>query len=299
MATSASASSSVAATSGEQPSAPVISQSLKFVISNLKFLVPLSLTADNFPIWSSQIAKLFKANGFAAFLEARSTSENLDPNQDSHQWTVINQNLATAMCSTISPAVLPYVIHLESTQEIWSTLHIRFQSSNRSKVIQLKNELHNISMQFMSMADYLTEVKKIVDQIASAGSSIDSEDVMIYILNGLPPAYQSFTTTIRTMQGTMTLDNLYALLISEEIHLKSSALKFSKDPDTQSALYSFRGRGRRGRIRQNHDTNVSNKSSTQPAVICQICKKKGHEADACWHRLNANYVPSHGSSKNI
>ncbi|PKU68164.1 Retrovirus-related Pol polyprotein from transposon TNT 1-94 [Dendrobium catenatum] len=298
MATSASASSSVAATSGVQPSAPVISQYLKFVISNLKFLVPHSLTADNFPIWSSQIAKLFKANGFAAFLEARSATENLDPNQDTHQWTVIDQNLATAMCSTISPAVLPYVIHLESTHEIWSTLHTRFQSSNRSKVIQLKNELHNISMQSMSMTDYLTEVKKIVDQIASAGSSIDSEDIIIYILNGLPPAYQSFTTTIRTMQGTMTLDNLYALLISEEIHLKSSAIKFSKDPDTQSALYTFRGRGRRGRIRKNHDTNASNKSSTQPTVICQICKKKGHEADACWHRLNANYVPSQGSSKN-
>ncbi|PKU81867.1 Retrovirus-related Pol polyprotein from transposon TNT 1-94 [Dendrobium catenatum] len=298
MATSASASSSVAATSGEKPPAPVIPQSLKFVISNLKFLVPHSLTADNFPVWSSQIAKLFKANGFAAFLETRSTSENMDPNQDLHQWTVIDQNLATAMCSTISPAVLPYVIHLESTQEIWSTLHMRFQSSNRSKVIQLKNELHNISMQSMSMADYLTEVKKIVDQIASAGSSIDSEDIMIYILNGFPPAYQAFTTTIRTMQGTMTLHNLYALLISEEIHLKSTALKFSKDPDTQSALYSFRGRGRRGRLRQHHDTNISNKSSSQPAVLCQICKKKGHEADACWHRLNANYVPSQGSSKN-
>ncbi|PKU72583.1 hypothetical protein MA16_Dca026042 [Dendrobium catenatum] len=100
------------------------------------------------------------------------------------------------------------------------------------------------------------------------------------------------------MQGTMTLDNLYALLISEEIHLKSAAIKFSKDPDTQSALYAFRGRGRRGRTRQSQDTNTAHKSSNQPAVICQICKKKGHEADACWHRLNANYVPSQGSSKN-
>ncbi|KAI0492292.1 hypothetical protein KFK09_026562 [Dendrobium nobile] len=196
MATQASASSSIAATSGVQPSAPVISQSLKFVISNLKFLVPLSLTPDNFPIWSTQIAKLFKANGFAAFLDPKSAAENLDPNQDSNQWIVMDQNLATSMCSTISPVVLPYVIHLESTQEIWSTLHTRFQSSNRSKVIQLKNELHNISMQTMSMMQYLTEIKKIVDQISSTGSSFDLEDVMTYILNGLPPAYQSFTTTI-------------------------------------------------------------------------------------------------------
>ncbi|KAI0488628.1 hypothetical protein KFK09_028467 [Dendrobium nobile] len=242
-------SSSTSATPGLPSPAPTISQSLKFVISNLKFLVPHSLTPDNFPIWSTQIAKLFKANGFAPFLDLKSGTENLDPNQDAAQWLVTDQNLATAMCSTISAEVLPYVIHLDSTQEIWATLHTRFQSSNRSKVIQLKNELHNISMNNLTMTQYLTEIKKIVDQISSAGSSVDPEDVIIYILNGLPPAYQSFTTTIRTLQSTMTLDNLYALLIIEELHLKSSALKFARQPDAQSALYTVRGRGRRGKPR--------------------------------------------------
>ncbi|KAI0492290.1 hypothetical protein KFK09_026560 [Dendrobium nobile] len=231
MANQASASSSIGTTSEAAVPTPGISPSLKFVISNLKFLVPHALTPDNFPIWSTQIAKLFKANGFAEFLDPKSTTENVDPNQDARTWKITDQNLATAMCSTISPAVLPYVIHLESTQEIWATLHTRFQSSNRSKVIQLKHELHNVSMQTMSMTQYFTEIKKIVDHIASAGSSVDPEDVMIYILNGLPPAYQSFTTTIRTMQGSLSLDSLYALLISEEIHLKSAALKFPKMPD--------------------------------------------------------------------
>ncbi|PKU80502.1 Retrovirus-related Pol polyprotein from transposon TNT 1-94 [Dendrobium catenatum] len=299
MAHQASASfSSTSATPGLQSPAPTISQSLKFVISNLKFLVPHSLTPDNFPIWSTQIAKLFKANGFATFLDLKSGTENLDPNQDAAQWLVTDQNLATAMCSTISAEVLPYVIHLDSTQEIWATLHTRFQSSNRSKVIQLKNELHNISMNNLTMTQYLTEIKKIVDQISSAGSSVDPEDVIIYILNGLPPAYQSFTTTIRTLQSTMTLDNLYALLITEELHLKSSALKFARQPDAQSALYTVRGRGRRGKPRQQLDLPSATRNPQHLASICQICKKKGHEADACWHRLNANYVPLQKSSKN-
>ncbi|XP_020699218.1 uncharacterized protein LOC110111612 [Dendrobium catenatum] len=196
MATNGASSSSTTANSGGHPT---ISPSLKFVISNLKFLVPHALTPDNFSIWSTQIAKLFRANGFAHFLDPQSATENTNPNQDSQDLSVTDQNLATAMCSTISPSVLPYVIHLESTHEIWSTLHSRFQASNRSKVIQLKNELHNISMQNLTMTQYLTEIKKIVDQISSAGSSVDSEDVIIYILNGLPPEYQSFTTTIRTM----------------------------------------------------------------------------------------------------
>ncbi|PKU71363.1 Retrovirus-related Pol polyprotein from transposon TNT 1-94 [Dendrobium catenatum] len=294
---SASASSS-GATIAVANQSPTISPSLKFVISNLKLLVPHALTADNFPIWSTQIAKLFKANGFAPFLDPRSATENVDPNQDPNSWSVTDQNLATAMCSTISPAILPYVINLESTSDIWTTLHTRFQSSNRSKVIQLKNELHNVAMQTMSMTQYLTEIKKIVDQISSAGSSVDSEDVMIYILNGLPPEYHSFTTTIRTMQTTLSLDQLYALLMSEEIHLKSAALKLTKIPDTQTALYTYRGRGRRGRGRLTNDTASANKSSQTSNITCQICKKRGHQADACWHRLNPNYVPTQTSSKN-
>ncbi|PKU66194.1 Retrovirus-related Pol polyprotein from transposon TNT 1-94 [Dendrobium catenatum] len=298
MANSAPASSSsMADTNAARSSIPAISHSLKFVISNLKFLVPHSLTPDNFPIWSTQIAKLFKANGFGTFLDPNLGTENQDPNQDPSSWTVTDQNLATAMCSTISPEVLPYVIHLESTNEIWKTLHTRFQSSNRSKVIQLKNELHNISMQSRTMTQYLTEVKKIVDQISSAGSSVDPEDVIIYILNGLPPAYQPFTTTIRTLQSSMTLDNLYSLLMSEEIHIKSAAQKFPLAQETQSALFSYRGRGRRGRTRSNNNANPAAKAPQSMSVQCQICKKKGHEADTCWHRLNANYVPNQQQSK--
>ncbi|PKU60042.1 Retrovirus-related Pol polyprotein from transposon TNT 1-94 [Dendrobium catenatum] len=153
-------------------------------------------------------------------------------------------------------------------------------------------------MQTMSMTQYLTEIKKIVDQIASAGSSVDPEEVIIYILNGLPQAYQSFTTTIRTMQESLSLDTLYALLISEEIHLKAAALKFPKMSDNQSALYSIRGRGQRGRGRPPPNNAPVQNNNSSSAITCQICKKKGQSADACWHRLNPNYTPNQSSAKN-
>ncbi|KAI0523208.1 hypothetical protein KFK09_005602 [Dendrobium nobile] len=287
-----SAASSIGVSTNSVSMPSLIPPALKFVISNLKLLVPHALTPDNFPIWSTQIAKLFKVNGFASFLDSSFAQENDDPNQDPQIRRITDQNLATAMCSTISPAVLPYVIHLESTSDIWTTLHTIFQSSNRSKVIQLKNELHNISMQNISMTQYLTEIKKIVDQISSAGLSVDPEDVIIYILNGLPPEYLPFTTTIRTMQSPLSLDTLYALLMSKEIHLKTATLKYPKLPDTQSALYTIRSRSRRGRGRSGHEQLPTNKPSQNSGVICKIFKKKGHLADACWHRLNINYVPN-------
>ncbi|KAI0499725.1 hypothetical protein KFK09_017933 [Dendrobium nobile] len=217
---------------------PFIPSTLKFVVSNLKNIVPTQLVFDNYPLWKSQIVKIFKANGFDKFLDPTipppsPTIHQPDGssvfNSARSRWILTDQNLAAAICSTISPSVLPYVINLETTAAIWSVLETRFQSTNRSKVIQLKNELHNVSLKNQNMTQYLSEIKSLVDQIAVAGSSVDNEDVILYILKGLPTSYQSFKTSIRTMLNPISLDNLYSLLLSEEIHIMSDTANFCRE----------------------------------------------------------------------
>ncbi|KAI0519731.1 hypothetical protein KFK09_007190 [Dendrobium nobile] len=213
-----------------------IPASLKFVVSNLRTLVPTQLTTDNYAIWKSQIVNLLRANGFEHFLDPSctpstlqetSTASSITSQSTAATWLLTDQNLSAAKCSTISPTILPYVLHLDSTASIWKALEMRFQSSNRSKVIQLKNELHNVSMKNQSMIQYLTFIKTLVNQIAAAGSTIDTEDIIMYILNGLSPPYQAFKTTIHTMQNSLSLDNFYLLLISEESHVQNDVIRIS------------------------------------------------------------------------
>ncbi|KAI0515851.1 hypothetical protein KFK09_008519 [Dendrobium nobile] len=184
--------------------APVLSSSLKFVLSNLKNTVPNQLSPDNYPLWRSQILKICRANGLESFLDSQSpipvkivirSDGSSASNPLYHQWLLNNQNLAAAMCSTISASILPYVLNLETTAAIWLNLQTRFQSTNRSKVIQLKNELHHISLKNLTMVQYLNEIKSLVDQIAAAGAKVDEEDIILYILNGLPGTYPQWTTT--------------------------------------------------------------------------------------------------------
>ncbi|PKU80145.1 Retrovirus-related Pol polyprotein from transposon TNT 1-94 [Dendrobium catenatum] len=209
----------------------------------------------------------------------------------------MDQILAAAMCSTISTSILPHVVHLESTAEIWSTLETRFQSSNRSKVIQLKNSLHNIALKNQTVTQYLIEIKVLVDQISASGASVDNEDVILYILNGLPQSYQSFKTAIRTMLNPISLDQLYPLLLSEEINLAADTARSASSPDPQTVLFAPRGRGRRSRSRNYNNVNNSTRSQPNPNanVICQICSKKGHAAMTCWYRLDPTYGQSQTS----
>ncbi|KAI0499908.1 hypothetical protein KFK09_018116 [Dendrobium nobile] len=194
-----------------------ISSSLKFLVSNIKNIAPIQLATDNYAVWRSQILKLFLAQGFHTFLDPSTVPPDRNilqndgttiPNSLFEKWTFSDHIIAASLCSTISISILPYVVNLESTAAIWTVLETRFQSSNRSKVIQLKNSLHNISLKNLTMTQYLSDIKIIVDQIAAAGSSVDTEDIIHYILNGLPGSYQSFKTVIRTMLNPISLDQL-------------------------------------------------------------------------------------------
>ena len=72
------------------------------------------------------------------------------------------------------------------------------------------------------MEDYLHKFKVLADQLALASSSVDDEDLVLLILNGLPEEYNAFKTTIRARSDPITVDQLCSLLCSESIHIESS-----------------------------------------------------------------------------
>ncbi|KAI0492882.1 hypothetical protein KFK09_027158 [Dendrobium nobile] len=170
----------------------VVPNPLKFLISNLKNLVPTLLTNENYQIWRLQLQQHFTANGFRDHLTGNSVCPPASSTTNHRMWKLIDRNLISGLLSTISPPVLPYVITLETAHDIWATLEARLQPTNRSRVIQLKNELHQIQMKDQSMQQYLAHIKNLVDNIAAAGSTIDTEDIILYILNGLPSTYQDY-----------------------------------------------------------------------------------------------------------
>ncbi|KAI0516629.1 hypothetical protein KFK09_009306 [Dendrobium nobile] len=301
-----------------------IPSSLKFLMNNLKNIVSTSLTNENYPIWRLQVFKLFSANGFEGYL----TGSILPPateadSQGFRLWKLVDQNLVSALLSTISASVLPYVLSLSTAHEVWITLENRLQPTNRSRVIQLKNELHHIQMKELSMAQYLTQIKALVDNITASGGHIDVEDIILHTLNGLPSIYNPFKSTIRTFQQSISLDTLYSLLCSEEINLQNELQRETLPPSDHTALWTVRsntakgrsgsrGRGRGAPFRTNSygssfstvpfapsstvqsapSLNVRTTSPSSVRPICQICGKLGHIALNCWHRCNLQYAPT-------
>ncbi|XP_020705413.1 uncharacterized protein LOC110116242 [Dendrobium catenatum] len=276
-----------------------IPQPLKFLVSNIKNLAPHPLTTDNYSIWHVQLLQQFTANGYAGHLTGIVQAPSDTASAAYAHWLLVDSNLLSALFSTVSQSILPYIITASSAHEAWTILERRLQPISRSRVIQLKKD----QMKDQLMQQYLTHIKSIVDGISASGSKIDPEDIMLHILNGLPPTFNSFKSTIRNSLLPIDLDTFYALLCNEEIHLQQESLQDQSSQSNTIALYAASFPNQRNRNNTKRYPKPKNQQlpppspSTQPnsstaLPTCQICGKLGHVALNCWHRCNFKYAPT-------
>jgi hypothetical protein len=93
----------------------------------------------------------------------------------------------------------------------------------------------------MNISDYSTNVKNLVDALASTGAHVDDEDLVAMTLNGLRKDYSQFHISIAIQETFPDFQDLITLLISEEMKVVGTS---SNGGSQESALYSNSNRGR-------------------------------------------------------
>lgn len=89
----------------------------------------------------------------------------------------------------MTKGVLTSMVGCESTSGIWSKLTTYFAAQTRAKVSQLKLLLHNIKKDSLTINDFLSKVKNIIDCLVSVGHILSPSDHNEAIFNGLPIEY--------------------------------------------------------------------------------------------------------------
>nr|CAD1839779.1 unnamed protein product [Ananas comosus var. bracteatus] len=160
----------------------------------------------------------------------------------------------------------------------------------------------------------MNKIKAISDNLAAVGKSIHDDDLIHHIVHGLPPEYDHIRVSIRTNPSISTVEEVHALLASEELLLEErrqlqssitheSTAFIAQNNSFQNNLGSNYGRGRntnngrgRGRGRggygrgggqppRNNNTNAN--GGQRPT--CQIYNRIGHIALDCHHRMDFAY----------
>ncbi|KAF3776583.1 hypothetical protein EJ110_NYTH47891 [Nymphaea thermarum] len=76
------------------------------------------------------------------------------------------------------------------------------------------------------MDAYFQKVRVIAHQLAIASKPIDEDDLVLYILRGLPVEYLAFKISLETRKEPVSLNELYSLLLMQEANQKNHKDEF-------------------------------------------------------------------------
>ena len=120
---------------------------------------------------------------------------------------------------TLSLSAFPYTIGVTTAKEAWDKLSRHFSQVSTAHVLSLRKQLHNIKKGSQSMGAYLQQFKHVTDQLAASRSPVTDDDLLVCVLNCLSNEYKPFASSIQARSSCITINELYSLLVAEELCL--------------------------------------------------------------------------------
>lgn len=190
-----------------------------------------------------------------------------------------------------------------------------FSTQSQAHIIQLRRQLTSLKKGALSIQDYFQKTKTLANTLIAIGQTVETSDVVAYILAGLPSEYDSLVAAVTTRIETVTLNALYVFFLSHELRLEQQNATAELGQPTanlanrttsssghggscppffnNSRTGCSKGRGRGRGFAPLSSFNTHNQQGTCP--FCEICLKAGHTAPNCWHHFEQNYQPQSNS----
>ncbi|GJX49056.1 ribonuclease H-like domain-containing protein, partial [Tanacetum coccineum] len=124
----------------------------------------------------------------------------------------------------------------KSAKEAWSLISEIVQDNKRSHTIALKAKLRSVKLGDQTMESYFQKIDSIVTILTSLGSHVNEEDIVHYVIDGLPPTYHNVCDYMHWKYTFPNLKVVRSLLLTEEMRLKSTMLASPMDSLTPMVL---------------------------------------------------------------
>jgi hypothetical protein len=302
--------------------------------------VTVRLGHNNYMLWRAQMLTHLRSHSLLGHIDgslivpAETISTTVGEGQDSHTVETVNPDFATwyirdqtvlgGILATVTEDILVHVMSAPTSREAWTILERMFASRTRVRAIQTRAQLDVAKKKGTPTADYFRHMKTLAGSLAAIGQPLREDEVIAYILPGLGPDYDSLVTTLTVRSEDLTLDEVYAHLLTYEHHhdLHDSDYGLGggastnlsrrggghgnpsggnqggnnsgggRDNFNNNGSFNNRGRGRHGGGGRGHGRGNGggagghNSGNHDDRPICQICGKAGHAALRCRRRFD-------------
>ena len=144
----------------------------------------------------------------------------LCPNPAYKIWFKNDQVVLAIISSSLSEFILPILMGKPTAREAWEAINRNFAGKSKSRIMELKTQLHYLQKYSMLMDDYVQLVRSLGDELWVSGSMIDEHDLTFALLVGLGSTYNPFYATTSSLLGSLTFDCVVCNLKTYESHLQ-------------------------------------------------------------------------------
>ncbi|KAL9411275.1 hypothetical protein AB3S75_044965 [Citrus x aurantiifolia] len=201
------------------------------------FNSPVKLDQSNYLIWRSQVLASIRGNRLEKFIDGSITppsshiAQRVDDelrsveNPEFITWRSQDQVLLGWLLSSMSEGIISLVFNLETSLEVWKAIEVQFGSQSKSRLLHLRYMMNSTRKDDMKITDYFIKMKNIADNMAAAGSALSSDDLILHVLSGLGPDYNSVATYITGQVGVgkMNVNEAYAMLLTQEARIEQQS----------------------------------------------------------------------------
>ena len=199
-------------------------------------MVTVKLTGENLLLWTMQLFPYLRSQKLMGYIDGTRESplptitegEGGDDarsvaNPVFEQWYQQDQLVLSAMLSSLGDTVLAQVVGCTSAHEVWRVIEPTFATASRAQIMQIRMQLATIQKKDLTINHRVlpqSEEPRRHPSRAVIGKPLENDEVIAYILQGLPAEYDAIVTSITTCTDINTPSDALAHLLSYELRVE-------------------------------------------------------------------------------
>lgn len=163
-------------------------------VLNINMVNITKLNSTNFMTWNLHFHALLDGYNLAGYIDGTTTeldkTTTLDDvitiNPDHTKWRRQDRLIYSGLLGTLSPSIQALVTNTKTSRDVWKSLSATYATPSRGHIQQLRPQLKTFTKGDKTIDDYMRSLTTRFDQLALLGKSLDHEDKIEYIIDGLP-----------------------------------------------------------------------------------------------------------------
>jgi hypothetical protein len=152
----------------------------------------------------------------------------------------------------------------------------------------LKHKLKYLKMEKgESIASFCSSIAQIKDQLLVIGVTVDDDDLVQAIFDGLPSSWETFLSSVSGREIQPTFERLWHDFLQEESHTDTRCEPTKEEHSTLASRFKGKKKvtfQKGSQKKLNTKGMFKGKNIDRSKIKCFSCNKLGHFARDCWYR---------------